>query len=438
MSFPLGNRHKGARSAVPRTAAKQGVFAALDIGSSKVACFIGKAEQGRSGVPLPVRVIGIGHQPSHGLRGGAVVDMALTEHAIRAAVESAERMAEQTVRHVTINLSSGRPVSRIVNADVDLNGCEVSDDDLRHLIDVGQSQYNCGEQTLVHGVPVCYSIDHNGGIRDPRGMCGDNLGLNMHMVSATSGPIRNLMSCVQRCHLDVDHVVIAPYSSGLACLVEDELDLGVTCIDMGGGTTSVAVFSQSALQFAGIVPIGGNHVTADLARGLTTSLQNAERMKTLYGSALGGPNDGREMIRVPQVGEDDGDEGMSVPRNLLNGIIRPRLEETFEMLRDQLEKSGYGGSRGHRIVLTGGASQMNGVKDFAAQMLGKQVRLGQPIKLTGLAEATRGPAFSGCAGLLSYAASPPPYAFGLGDNARPAPSGNGISGGLEKIRNWLR
>lgn len=430
----MGGRQKTGKTGVSRNNSKQATFAAIDIGTTKISCFLGRREQGRSGMQLPIRVIGIGHHPSNGLRAGAVVDMELAERSIRAAVEAAERMAGVTARQVAVNLSAGALMSENLSVDVAINGYEISDGDLTHVLEEGRAEFCQSDRQLIHGVPVGYSIDGNRGIRDPRGMFGESLGVDMLMVTAAPGPIRNLTTCVERCHLDVSHLVVSPYASGLACLVEDELDLGVTCIDMGGGTTSVAVFAEGQVQFMGVVPIGGNHVTSDIARGLTTSLQYAERMKTFYGSALGGPNDDKEMIRVPQVGEDESDEGISVPKSALNKIIRPRLEEIFEFTRDMLGLSGLESMTGRRVVLTGGASQLNGARELGGRILGKQVRLGQPIKLTGLAEATRGPAFSTCAGLLSYFAEPPAEAFGLGSSMSPPIS----LGGLGKMKQWFR
>jgi cell division protein FtsA len=210
---------------------------------------------------------------------------------------------------------------------------------------------------------------------------------------------------VGRCHLDVAGIVVGPYAAGLACLVEDEQQLGVTVIDMGGGTTSIGVFFDGNLIFCDTVPVGGAHVTSDIARGLSTPLAHAERMKTLYGHAIRSPADERETIAVPQVGEEEDGQANHVPKSLLVGIIGPRLEETFELVRERLEKSGFDKLAGRRIVLTGGACQLPGTRELAGLILDKQVRVGRPLKIGGLAEATQGSAFSTCAGLLHFALS---------------------------------
>ncbi len=263
-------------------------------------------------------------------------------------------------------------------------------------------------------------------------MYGDRLGVTVHQISAAAGPLRNLRTVVNRCHLDIEAYVTSPYASGLACLVEDEKDLGVTCIDMGGGTTSFAVFLEGHLVHTDIIAVGGMHVTNDIARGLSTPLAQAERMKTLYGSVIPSPSDDREVLKVPVVGEDEDESANQIPRSILVQIIRPRLEETFELVRSQLESSGFDKIAGRRVVLTGGASQMQGVRELASAILDKQVRMGRPLGLNGLAESTGGPAFATCTGLLRYAVLNAPAA-GAKALREAAPSGR-----FGRLGSWLR
>ncbi len=217
--------------------------------------------------------------------------------------------------------------------------------------------------------------------------------------------MRNHSAAIGRSHLEVDALVVSPYAAGLSCLVEDEIDLGVTVIDMGGGTTTIGVFFDGNLVFADSVPVGGGHVTNDIARGLSTPVAHAERMKTLFGSAISASTDEREMIAVPQIGEEEDGHVNHVPKSLLVGIIAPRIEETFELVRDRLEASGFDKIAGRRVVLTGGACQLHGAREFAGLILDKQVRIGRPLRVAGLAEATAGPAFSTAVGLLHFAMS---------------------------------
>jgi cell division protein FtsA len=211
---------------------------------------------------------------------------------------------------------------------------------------------------------------------------------------------------VERAHLTIAGFVMAPYAAARAVLAEDEKTLGVTVVDMGGATTSFAVFHENNLVMADVVPLGGQHITNDIARGLSTTIAHAERMKTLWGSALASTVDEREMISVPLLGERGVDTVQQVPKSMLTGIIRPRLEETFEMLRDKLEKSGAAHLAGRRLVITGGASQLNGVREVAAQWLDRQVRMGSPAHVQGMPESAHSPGFAVCAGLLNYALKP--------------------------------
>lgn len=406
---------------------RNGIIAGLDVGTSKVSCFIARADDGQ------IRVAGIGHQLSRGMRAGAIIDMETVEASILNAVHAAEEMAGETVRDVFVNVSGGQPMSRTVSLEVALAGSEVVEHDMRRVLDQGRTASVPAERQLIHSIPVGFSIDGSRGIRDPRGMYGERLGVNMHVVTAATNVVRNLVICVNRANLDIEALVVSPFASGLACLVEDEMDLGVTVIDMGGGTTTMAVFFDGNCVFTDMVPIGGGHVTSDIARGLSTPLVHAERMKTLYGGAVGSPADERETILVPQFGEDDESQGNQVPRSLLVGIIAPRLEETFELVRGKLEASGLDKVAGRRVVLTGGASQLPGVRELAGLILDKQVRSGRPIRVSGLAEATGGPGFSTCAGLLHYAVThraEEPITF------RPhKPGGNGLIG---RLGTWIR
>jgi len=375
-----------------------GLIAGLDVGTSKMCCFIA-----RLGDDSQPQVIGIGHQISHGVKSGAIVDMEAAERAMLNTVHAAEQMAGDTIRDVVVNVSGGHPLSHTVGIEVDIAGHEVGDGDLRRALDHGHGLNRGEDRRLIHSIPVGYRIDGSRGIRDPRGMYGERLGVDMHLVTAAAGPLRNLQTCVERCHLDLQSLVISPYASGLASLVEDEMDLGVTVIDMGGGTTTIAVFFDGHVIYTDCIAIGGAHVTNDIARGLSTPVVHAERMKTLYGNCIPSPADEREVISVPQVGEEDPANAATIPKSILVGIIQPRLEETFELVRSRLESGGFDKIAGRRVVLTGGASQLSGVRELAALVLDKQVRMGRPLRIRGLAEATSGPAFATAAGLLSYA-----------------------------------
>jgi len=403
------------------------LIAALDIGTTKICCFIA-----RVGAEQP-RVLGIGHQISHGVRNGSIVDLEAAGASVVNAVHAAEEMAGETIQQVVANLSGGLFGSRIVKAEIGIAGREITDAEMQRVLEQGYLMRDPGDRHVIHSVPVGFSIDDSRGIRDPRGMFGQRLAVNMHVVTASGASVRNHGSTIGRSHLDVDALVVSPYAAGLSCLVEDEIALGVTVIDMGGGTTTIGVFFDGNLIHADYVPVGGCHVTNDIARGLSTPVAHAERMKALFGSAISSSTDERETIAVPQVGEEDEGHVNHLPKSLLVGIIAPRIEETFELVRNRLEASGFDKVAGRRVVLTGGACQLHGVREFAGLILDKQIRIGRPQRVAGLAEATGGPAFSTAVGLLHFA---------LSERVEAAPSGHSPLRApnwlLGRLGHWLR
>ena len=249
-------------------------------------------------------------------------------------------------------------------------------------------------RSVVHALPIGYALDGNRGIADPRGMVGRRLGVDMHVVTADTPPLRNLELAINRCHLSIEALVASPYASGLSVLVDDEAELGCAVIDFGGGTTTIAVFSRGEFVHVDALAVGGRHVTTDIARGLSIRLEDAERLKTMYGSALPGVGDEREMLSVRAIGDDERDVPNQVPRSALTRIIRPRIEEILELTRDRLNASGFASLVGRRMVLTGGASQLNGLAEAARRLLARNVRLGRPLGVAGLPEVAKGPAFA--------------------------------------------
>ncbi len=378
--------------------ATERTIAALDIGSTKICCFIARvSEAGR------IRVTGMSHHASAGVRGGVLVDMDAAYRAILAAVHAAEQMAGATIEQVIVSIAGPHIKSTQLLREMVIGGGAIRDLDLRRLLQDARDSVDLQDRMLVHAIPVGYSVDGSPLLREPRGMHGQTLGVKMHLVTANRSTVQNVATCVARCHLGVSDLAIAPYAAGLAALVEDEKDLGAVVIDMGGGTTSFCVFYEGAAVHADSVPVGGHHVTSDIARGLSTPINHAERLKTLYGSAVPAASDDRELIDAPQVGEEDDHSSNRVPKSFLVSIIQARIEETFELVKRRMDASGAAGLAGQRVVLTGGASQLPGVRDVAARALGKQVRHGRPLGISGLAEATGGPAFATACGLLHFA-----------------------------------
>jgi len=407
---------------------RAGLIAAVDIGTTKVACFVARAN-GAGGI----RVSGVGHHAANGMRAGMIVDMEAAQASILTAVTAAEQLSNERLSKVFVNISGGRFASKTMGVEVSIAGHEVGESDLARILGHGRPKSEATDQELIHCIPTGYSIDGSNGIRDPRGMFGETLAVNMHLVTASTAALRNLATCVARCHLDIETVVVSPYAAGLAVLVEDEMDLGATLVDMGGGTTTIAVFYDGNVIYTDSIPTGGVNVTKDIARGLSTPIVHAERMKTLYGSAMAAPTDERELIDVPLVGEENHAHANHVPRSVLTGIIRPRIEETFELVRDRLENSGVSRHAGRRLVLTGGASQLQGIPELAAIILEKQVRIGRPLRTGGLADATSGPAFATCAGMLRYAIEKFEHSHDFGGRAAEMPIGP-----ISRFSQWLR
>lgn len=380
----------------PRTGPRpSGPFGVLDIGTTKIACIIGRIES--DGTP---RVLGFGWQRGQGVRAGGITDIEQAERAIRAAVGAAEEMADTRLRSVTVNLSCGQPESRLFNVQWPVGGRAVTDGDIRRVLLEGRARAAAEGRHIVHALPLNFAADETGGVADPRGLFCDTLSARLHVVDAMSTSLRTLTACLARCDLGINDLVSAPMAAGIATLVEDERQLGATVLDMGGGTTGMAVFAEGQLLHTSSIPVGGVHVTNDIARMLSTPVAHAERLKTLYGSAQSSPDDEREMLPVKLVGEAE-HQIAKVPRTAVVRIIIPRLEETFEMVRERLEN--FGSASGARVVLTGGASQLSGVREMAAAILDRQVRIGRPMKIRGLPEHATGPAFSTTVGLLSWA-----------------------------------
>jgi cell division protein FtsA len=378
---------------------RAGPFGVLDIGTTKIACLIGRTESDGT-----LRVLGFGWQKGRGVRGGGIVDIEEAEKAIRACVGQAEDMADTRLRAVTVNLSCGQPESRLYNVQWPVGGRAIGDQDIRGLVNEGRDRAATDGRQAIHVMPLNFAVDGTDHVNDPRGLFCTTLNGRLHVIDAVNTALLSVHACLGRCDLEVEELVSAPMAAGRSTLVADERELGATVIDMGGGTTGMAVFADGQLMHTAQLPIGGLHVTKDLATGLSTTLAHAERLKTLYGNVESCPDDDREMLPVPLVGEEAEHQLAKVPRSMVVNIIRPRIEETFEYVKDRLDSSGLGRAAGNRVVLTGGACQLAGVRELAARMLGRQVRLGRPMPIRGLPELATGPAFATAAGLLSWAA----------------------------------
>ncbi len=403
--------------------------AVLDLGGGEAKCLIARREPGG------FEVRGLGRAPSSGIKAGDVVDMEAAEATIRAAVEEAERMAGTAVDTVTVGFCGGQLASHGLFGETLLTERPASDRDLRRALDAALMEFEADDRVALHAIPLTWSIDAHRGVRDPRGMFGRSLGVEVHVVSAAAAPVRNLTLCVERARLTIRNLVATPYASGLATLVRDEIDLGVTLIDMGASATTAAVFIDGALVHVDAAPIGGAHISNDLARGLATPIADAERIKRRHGSLVERPTDRDEMIEHPQLG--DTRTHAQAPRSLVRKIIQPRLEETLEIVRDRLAAVGVLRAAGPRVVLTGGASQLEGVADCAEEILNKRVRLARPAPTAGLPEGDDGPELAAALGLVRHVLAGPREALAgppkPAEDLRPRPGSP-----AKRAASWLR
>jgi cell division protein FtsA len=424
----------------PLSPRRSAVVAAIDFGTSKIACMIARLKPQPPQETLrrrshSIEVIGVGHTSARGMKGGGIIDLGEAEEALRHCVDLAERAASVELESIIVSVSAGRLGSELFHAEIDIGGAAVGEGDIGRVLAAG-GRHSCREgRAVLHSLPIGYRLDQATGIRDPRGMLGHRFGVDMHVVTADTAALRNLMLAVERCHLTVEAMVATPYVAGLATLADDEADLGAALIDMGAGTTTIAVFSGGRLVHTDGFALGGHHVTRDLARGLNARIADAERIKTLYGSVLVGPSDERDMVSVPPVSSDEREPPQFVSRAKLVRIIKPRVEEILEMVRDRLAASPFAADMRGRVILTGGASQLTGLPELAGRVLGRTVQIGRPLGISGLPEAVKGPAFSVAAGLLVY---PQAAHFEHFEPRRTRHSMTGTNGYIGKVGRWLR
>jgi cell division protein FtsA len=390
----------------PVSPRRSAIVAALDIGTSKIVCLIAQLK------PQPpqdalrqrshgIEILGIGHTEARGMKAGAVINMAEAEQAVRHAVDLAERDASVQLESVVLSMSCGRPGSEFYAVNVNVAGSSVTDGDVARALAAGCDHSVRDGRVVLHSMPIGYALDGVRGVGEPRGMLAREIGVDMHVVTADIAAARNLMLLVERCHLEVETMVASPYVAGLSTIADDDADIGAALIDLGAGTTTMAVFSSGRFTYADGFAMGGYHVTMDLARGLNTRISDAERIKTFYGSVLA-ESDERDMITVPAVSDDDREGPRLVSRASLVRIIKPRVEEILEMVRDRLAASPFASEPRAHVILTGGGSLLTGLPELAAQILNRPVRVGRPIGMAGLPEAAKGPAFAVATGLLVY------------------------------------
>src|ERR1700756_4359851 len=424
----------------PMSYRRAALVACLDIGTSKIACMIARLKpcppkDALRGRTHAVELIGYSQIQSRGVKAGGVVDLAECEQAVRQAVSLAERMAKVRVESVLLSVSGGRLQGQLIEAAADIHGNAVTPADMGRIISTGMRHATGEGRTVLHALPVGYALDGVKGIRDPRGMVARQFGVDMNVVTSDATVAKNLMLVVERCHLNVEAMAASPYVAGLSVLTDDEADLGAAVVEMGAGTTSIAIYSGGRFVHASGFAVGGQHITMDLARGLSACIADAERIKTLYGTVLTGGSDARELMSVPTAG-DEQDLPQIVSRATIANIVRHRAEEIFEMVRDRLADSPFAAEPRARVVLSGGASQLTGTPELATQILGRPVRVGRPLGFGRLPSEAKNAAFAVPAGLLVY----PQYVHH--EHVEPRHTRQqvktGTGGYFGKVGRWLR
>ncbi|MXO66451.1 cell division protein FtsA [Altericroceibacterium endophyticum] len=412
------------------------VFGAVNIGSFRVSAMIaGLTENGE------MVVLGSGHRAAQGIKRGYVVDMAAATHAVRAAIEKAEKFAGHEVSSVWIGSSGAGLSSMIESFQLDIGGRRIEDEDIEQLLGEARKGLPGEGRMVLHAHPACYMLDGAEGVANPKGLYAERLGVDVHVIMADSAPVRNLREAVQNAHLDIERIVAAPIAAGYACLTPEERNLGVALVEFGAEVTNVALYAGGMLVDLHVIPSGSADITDAIASSFGIRRFQAERLKCVSGSANASPTDHREMVSIN--GPDDeqtgplalgADDKNRIPRSELIAVITKELDQLMSEVGRSLQKMGFAAAQGGQVVLTGGGAELAGLADYTQSALGKPVRIGRTPALRGLPEAHAVPGFATLAGLVLYAAEAPPDILDM--KLRGGVSGN--YGGLALIKRiWL-
>jgi len=379
--------------------AQSGLIAALDIGCSKVSCLIAEREGKTVG-----RVRGMGLRLNEGLQNGALVNADLAEDAVRAAVGQAEKMAGASVDHIWLSLSSGAPVSHMVDVDLPLDGQPVTEGDVEVAMDTAMIRFDDSAQPPVHAFPAAYRLGDTISANPPIDLYGKNLTVYAHVITAEQSAQQNLETVLRASHLQPAGFVVQPLASGLGCLVADELRVGAACLDIGSGTTGIGLFANGTLAHSEVLPYGSDVVVKAISGHFVTTMGEAARLLAVHGSALHDPSDGRQKIDARVLDSAGGERETQLLRRDLTLIIEDGFRAYLQDLAETLSGLGFDPRAGQRLVLTGGAAQLARLPELARQCFGTGVRIGLPAVLDGLPVSARGPGFSTTVGLLTYGA----------------------------------
>jgi cell division protein FtsA len=366
----------------------------LDIGTSKVVAIVGEinAEGG-------LNIVGIGRHRSRGLKKGTVVNIESTVQSIQRAVEEAELMAGCQIHSVYAGIAGSHVRSMNSHGIVAIRDKEVYPADIERVIDAAQAVAIPADQKVLHILPQEYIIDSQEGVKEPLGMSGVRLEAKVHLVTCATNAAQNIEKCIKRCGLETDEIILEQLASSYSVLTEDEKELGVCLVDIGGGTTDIAIFTEGAIRHTGVIPIAGDQVTNDIAMALRTPTDNAEELKIKYACALSQLASADDMIKVPSVGDRPPRE---LSRQALADVVEPRYDELFHLIQAEIRQSGYEDMLAAGMVFTGGTSKMEGVAELAEEIFHMPVRIGMPTEVNGLVDIVRNPTYSTAVGLLLY------------------------------------
>jgi len=375
---------------------EKNMIVGLDVGTSKIVAIVGEYDPATDS---EIEIIGIGSHPSRGLKKGVVVNIESTVQSIQRAIEEAELMAGCQINSVFAGIAGSHVKSMNSHGIVAIKDREVAATDLDRVIDAARAVAIPADQRVLHILPQEFIIDEQEGIREPIGMSGVRLEAKVHLVTGAVGAAQNIIKCVRRCGLEVDDIILEQLASSYSILTDDEKELGVCIVDIGGGTTDIAIFADGAIRHTAVIPIAGDQVTNDIAVALRTPTQNAEEIKIKYACALRQLANPEETIEVPSVGERP---ARQLSRQTLAEVVEPRYEELLMLVQAELRKSGFEDMIAAGVVLTGGSSKMDGVVDLAEEIFHMPVRLGYPQYITGLSDVVRNPIYATGVGLLLF------------------------------------
>jgi cell division protein FtsA len=398
----------------------------LDIGTSKVVAIVGEIDQEGC-----VEIVGIGSNPSKGMKKGVVVNIESTVQSIQRAVEEAELMAGCQIHSVYVGIAGSHVRSLNSHGIVAIKDKEVNRVDLERVIDAAQAVAIPADQKILHILPQEYVIDSQEGIKEPLGMSGVRLEAKVHLVTCAANAAQNIEKCIRRCGLDVEEVILEQLASSYSVLTDDERELGVCLVDIGGGTTDIAIFTEGSIRHTGVIPIAGDQVTNDIAMALRTPLQHAEEIKIKYACALTQLAGADETIKVPSVGDRP---PRDLSRQSLAEVVEPRYDELFTLVQAELRRSGFEDMVPAGVVLTGGTSKMEGVVELAEEIFHMPVRVGSPQTVRGLNDIVRNPIYATSVGLLQYGMT---HRFD-GSVSSSGKSGAPVEGFWSRVKSWLQ